>query len=65
MLTLAAELNREEIRDIYDSREVKLPENCASAASLVATILSPVDSKVVEVNGAIDDVVQAVAKKHP
>ncbi len=59
-----AEAGREEARKVHDG-EIKPPERGPSAASLVSTILNGVRGKEIEVDSAVEDVIQAVAKKHP
>ena len=59
-----AEAGREEARKVYEG-EIKPPEDCPSAAILVSTILNGVRGKEIEVDAAVEDIIQAVAKKHP
>ena len=63
-LVRSAEADREEARKVYDG-EIKPPQDCPSAAILVSTIMNGVRGKEIEVDAAVEDVIQAVAKKHP
>lgn len=63
-LVRTAKSSREEIRKVYDG-EIKPPEDCLSAAILVSTMLNGVRGKEIEVDAAVEDIIQAVAKKHP